>query len=462
MRRRLSTLFGRLWFRITLAVSLILIVTLAVVVFAAYELTLASERNDLDEVLTREGEIIANLIVSDAESISSGTGPAGPTPTQLREFASRALAQHPGSALHMALVRWDDQALSSARGPDRLVALRDTGMLPRPEAGTLESSNGIRSRSQVLRFDGLDVHVETIGDDHAIASDARDVAGRTLLAASIGGVLGLAALALAVRRSTRPISAVTAAVRRTQLDNLSHRVPEPKGRDEVAVLSKDLNKMFDDLSGARSARNELVASVSHEIRTPLAAARGHTELLRDGRTSDPAATTARIDRELARMTRLVDDLLALARASDPAWLALQLVSVQTILDDLSDRFLGHDSVRLEIHAAPDVKVEVDPDRILQALSNLVANALVHTPGDTAIDVSARIEGSMIEFLVVDDGPGMPEEVLGKFGEAFVRGSETGSGLGLAVCRAVASAHGGSLSVESGSRGTAVTLRVPVR
>ena len=455
-------MFGQLWIRVTAAVSLVLLVVLGVVVFAVYELTRASERNDLDEILTREGRIIAELIQADTEALLAGSETVGPSESDLRAFASRALALHPGSALHIALVRWGDQTLSSARGPDRLVELRTAGMLPRPTPGRLESSDGFRGRSQVLRFGDSDVFVETMGDDSAIASDARDVAGRTLVAAAIGGLLGLVAIALAVRRSTRPISSVTTAVRQTRLDNLSHRVPEPAGSSEVAVLARDVNTMLDELAVARAARNELIASVSHEIRTPLAAARGHTELLSAGRTTDPSTTIARIDRELVRMTRLVDDLLALARAADPAWLAPRLVSVQALMDELADRVSGIRVATPVIRPAPDVVVEADPDRLLQALTNLVVNAIVHTPEGTAVEVRSEIVDSSIIFVVSDRGPGIPREVLDRFGEAFVRGSESGSGLGLAVSRAVAVAHGGTLAAESDTTGTTVRLSVPVR
>ena len=106
-------------------------------------------------------------------------------------------------------------------------------------------------------------------------------------------------------------------------------------------------------------------------------------------------------------------------------------------------------------------IEADSDRLLQAISNLVRNSILHTPMGTPISVSSSVTGTSIEFVVSDEGPGIPEEVLQKFGEAFVRGSESGTGLGLAVARAVAIAHGGSLTVRPHTSGSTIVLSIPI-
>lgn len=449
----------RLWVRMTLVAIAGLFVTLIVVMGAVYQLTIFNERNEIDALLAREGNAVAAQLNLEVTSLSTNKDVI--EMNNLETIASRALALHPGSSVHMTLVRVGEEILSTARGPLRIEQLRDTNQLPAVTPGVLESRKGIRTRSQEIALQNLVVTVETITDDQAIVDNARTIAGRVLIAALIGGVIGTIGLAFAVRASTKQLDEVSDTVRQTRLDNLSARVTKTNGTGEIAVLSRDVNEMLEELSQARALRDELIASVSHELRTPLAAARGHMDLLRLGRTSDPEVSIARIDRELIRMTRLVDDLLALYRAADPAWLSVRLVNTQSILTSLSERVAAFDSPNIEIKKAPDIMIEVDADRILQALSNLVRNSILHNPPNTSVVVSSQVRDTNIELIVEDTGIGIPQSVLENFGEAFVRGSEAGTGLGLAVTRAVAIAHSGSLNVQSDQLGTKVTLVIPI-
>ena len=452
---RTTGLWRTLWVRVALTVSVTLAAVLAAVVITVHELTLVTERRALDELLTAEGDTLADTIteaVTAAGSLSLA---------DLEVIVNRSLAANPGSSLHLSLVRIGDNAVTSARGPERLEDLRDAGLLPSSPPGMMISVNGVRSRAVELRLGNLTLTVETLGDDRAITDEAGDVASRTTVAAVIGGLLGVIGIAVVVRRSTRGIDQIAATARATRLEDLTARVPDQPGSNEVALLARDVNAMLDDLAAARSAKDELIALVSHELRTPLAAARGHTELLAVGAAPEPADTVRRIDRELGRLTRLVDDLLALSRAGDPSWLARRLVRASEIIDDLRHRSetTGVDGV--EFGPVPDVVIDVDPDRVLQALSNLVGNAVAHTPAGTRVSVATTVDSDGLVFTVIDDGPGMPAEVLEHAGTAFVRGSRTGTGLGLAVSRAVAVAHGGSLDITSGPSGTRIGLRLPV-
>lgn len=444
------------WFRATLASSLALAVALTVVVFTVYEVTLLRDRSALDDTLTREGDTVAAAVVT--QLTEAGADLDGDA---LDRLLVRVLSLHPGSPEHLTVIRQGDREVSTARGPTRVESLRDASGLPAVERGRLTTVDGLRARSLEVRLSDRSIDIVTFGDFAAIAQDAQTVASRATIAAIIGGGVGLAALAIALRRSTRGLSSVSATVRRTRLEDLRVRVPDLPGTSEVANLARDVNAMLDQLAQARRSRDEVIASVSHELRTPLAAARGHVELLTQGRSADPAASLEHIDRELGRLTRLVDDLLALARAGDPSWLALQLVPVEPMLGELAGRLQALDIGHVEIPGAPDVRIEVDPDRLLQALSNLVVNAVNHTPDGTRVSVDVSIEAPWVVFSVSDDGPGIPPEVLERFGETFVRGSADGTGLGLAVTRAVATAHGGSLEVTSDGSGTRVRLLVPL-
>lgn len=460
-----SRITRTLWFRISSVTFGALVVTLGVIVLAVNQLTLVSERGELDDTLVREGEAITDEIVADIEAVlssqSDSTTDATIDAAELEVIVSRSLARHPGSALHLSVVRVGELVLSSARGPSVMLDLRDDGMLPVVPAGTLGSIDGIRARSAEIVLGDTVVVVETLGDDRAVADEARTLALRTLAASAIGAVVGLVVLSLVVYRSTRGLNGVSATVHATRLEDLSIRVPDPGGNNEVAQLARDVNAMLDDLAAARSAKDELIASVSHELRTPLAAARGHTDLLRERRAVDPEQTINRIDRELVRITRLVEDLLALSRAGDPAWLSRRLVNVRDIVHEIEVRLPALGTGQVQISPVPDVLIEVDGDRVLQALSNLVGNAVVHTPEGTNVSLSVETHENELTFVVRDNGPGVPEAVLANFGQAFVRGSVEGSGLGLAVTRAVARAHGGDLRVESSSSGTTVRLSLPI-
>lgn len=448
-----------LWARVTAAALVALVATLGLVVAAVYELSIISERNDLDALLEREGNALITQISADVTALAA-SGDAIDA-ADLETTVARALALHPGSSLHLSVVRVGDGVLTSARGPERLEQLRDDDLLPDVDDGILRSDDGIRSRSQQLVLADRTVTVEILGDDQHIIDDARTIAGRTVLAALAGAIVGTGGLAIAARRSTKALRLVSDTVRKTRLEDLSSRVADTGGSGEIDRLGRDVNAMLDDLAQARATRDELIASVSHELRTPLAAARGHTDLLLDGRAGDPSLTLARIDRELARITRLVDDLLALSRAGDSAWLAKRLVSTTEIIAALTERLPTLGAEHAHVSPAPDVRLDADLDRILQALTNLVANAVNHTPNGTSIGITTSVSDGTVKFIVSDNGPGVPSEVLERFGQAFVRGSSTGSGLGLAVTRAVAVAHGGSLDVTSDSAGTAVTLSLPL-
>lgn len=460
MRIRLIAIRS-LWLRVTLGSSIALVVTLSVVVIAVHQLTLSSERSDLDGTLRREGQMIADEVVADLEALRTSNDSISIPISNVEVIVSRSLAQHPGSSIHLSIVRIGELVLSSARGPARLIELRDVGMLPKIVPGSQGSVSGIRARSAEIEVGDLTIIVETLGDDAEIIDNARDIALRTLVASAIGGFIGLVGLSFAVNRSTRGLRAVSATVRKTRLENLSIRVPEQRGFGEVAQLARDVNAMLDDLENTRSSKDQLIASVSHELRTPLAAARGHMDLLKDDRSVDPSKSILRIDREIERITRLVEDLLALSRSGDSAWLSRKLVHVREILSELTERLPVIGAGHVHITSAPDVLIEVDLDRVLQALSNLVSNAILHTPPGTGISVDVETGAEYCTFIVSDSGTGIPSDVLERFGQAFVRGSTTGSGLGLAVTRAVVSAHGGHLAVQSDETGTSVRISFPL-
>ncbi|MFJ5778579.1 ATP-binding protein [Streptomyces sp. NPDC093094] len=306
------------------------------------------------------------------------------------------------------------------------------------------------------------------------------VTAAALVAAGIAGtvIVGVA---------TRPLRRVAAtATRVSELPlhsgevNLDERVPEAEcdPHTEVGRVGAALNRMLDHVHGALHSRQEsetrvrqFVADASHELRTPLASIRGYAELTRRGREEvgpDTRHALGRIESEAGRMTLLVEDLLLLARLDAGRPLQFEETDlVPLVVDTVSDaRAAGRDhGWRLELPDEP-APVAADAARLQQVLVNLLANARTHTPPGTTVTARVRHAGPWLCVDVHDDGPGIPSGLLPHVFERFARGDSSRSrasgstGLGLAIVQAVAAAHGGAVTVESGPGRTVFTVRLP--
>ncbi|MFI1046828.1 ATP-binding protein [Streptomyces griseoruber] len=304
-------------------------------------------------------------------------------------------------------------------------------------------------------------------------------------------VAGLVAAGLAgtvmVNVATRPLRKVAAtATRVSELPlhtgevNLSERVPESETdpHTEVGQVGAALNRMLNHVHGALHARQEsemrvrqFVADASHELRTPLASIRGYAELTRRGREEvgpDTKHALGRIESEAGRMTLLVEDLLLLARLDAGRPLQFEHTDlVPLVIDTISDaRAVGRDHVwRLELPDEPAL-VSADSARLQQVLVNLLANARTHTPPGTTVTARVQRRGPWLCVDVQDNGQGIPPDLLPHVFERFARGDSarsrsTGStGLGLAIVQAVATAHGGAVTVDSVPGQTVFTVHLP--
>ena len=293
--------------------------------------------------------------------------------------------------------------------------------------------------------------------------------------------LGLAALFgwLLVRRELRPLRAIATTAGAIAEGDLSQRIADTNPRTEVGQLGTALNEMLQQIEGAFTARTasetrlrRFVADASHELRTPLTSIRGYAELFRRGaaqRPEDLAKSMSRIESEATRMSRLVDDLLLLARLDERPPLELERVDLGALAEEAvaaarvvePDRPIGFEPLS-------GVVIEADPLRLRQVIDNLLANVRVHTPPATACTVSIERDGDDAVLTVRDAGPGLDPELASKVFERFVRadGSRSrdagGSGLGLSIAHAIVGAHGGSIAVESAlGEGTSFVLRLPL-
>jgi two-component system OmpR family sensor kinase len=247
---------------------------------------------------------------------------------------------------------------------------------------------------------------------------------------------------------------------------------------EVGQVGAALNRLLDHVEDSLAARHasetqarQFVADASHELRTPVTSIRGYAELVRRQGSAVPedvAQALRRVEGEAVRMSDLVDDLLLLARLDAGRELAGEPVDLTAlVLDVVSDAHAAGPDHRWRVDLpAAAVQVVGDESRLHQVLANLLANVRTHTPPGTTAVTRLRAEDGAAVLEVVDDGPGIPPELLGSVFERFARGDSSRSrnagstGLGLAIVEAVVTGHGGTLMVTSEPGRTAFTVRLP--
>ena len=234
--------------------------------------------------------------------------------------------------------------------------------------------------------------------------------------------------------------------------DLTKRLAAGQGQEGVDSLAATLNGMLDRLEASYRRERRFISEASHELRTPITICRGHLEVMSlDPRPDEVRETTGVILDELDRMGRLLGDLTTLARAEEPQFVRPEPVAVERFLPELATKAAPLLNGRLHIGPlSPGAIVEADPQRLTQALINLLHNAAVHTAPGSPVDLRLVPDNGCWRFEVADVGGGLPpgqEELLFA---PFSRGSTSaaGSGLGLAIVRRIAEAHGGSAGAEN--------------
>ncbi len=312
--------------------------------------------------------------------------------------------------------------------------------------------------------------------------------GRLRLALALG-MAALIALALTlsplvVRLGLRPLTDMAASAERMGTGDLDRRLPVPRADDEVRDLAVSFNGLLDRIEAAFAVQRrseaqarQFAADASHELRSPLTVLAGSADVLLMGLQRDPAGAeriARRMQREIQRLMRLVQDLLLLARLDaagdaslhmEPVWLK---DVVQRAVRDMRPVAGGRVLAVAVGPAAAEAWVRGDDDQLYRLLINLLDNAIRHTASDGRIEVAVELRQDAVATRVSDDGCGIPPEHLPHVFDRFYRADpsrarETGNaGLGLAIAKRSAEAHGGDLTVTSevGS-GTAFTLTLPL-
>ena len=456
--------------------------------------SLRGARQYHQEIVQRQNLELARNLVHEDEGIALGDGAAA-VPQDLVKMLAMA---NPGVEIYLL-----DDAFRIVQAPPatdlathvvraepirrflRALEGADTGF---PILGTDPQRGGsvVFSAARLVDDSGWLYVVLT---DASRASLARSVQGSTTLRLlALGGLLGLGVLiasgAVSFSWLTRRLRGLAEDVRSFRLDAPAHAsIPPPtQRRDEIddvrqgfAELAARARTQYEELQAADERRRELVTNVSHDLRTPLTALRGYLEALDDVEPQQAAAYLAGARRSAERLSRLIDQLFELSRLEghdEP--LRVERFPVTELVSDVAQKFALHaerKNVALTVHvepgaATPPPFVAGDLGAIERALSNLLENALRHTPADGRVDVAVERDGPRVRIAVLDSGPGIADEHLERVFDRFYRVEEgrsgEGSGLGLAIARRVVELHGGTIhAARRPEGGTCVAFTLPL-
>lgn len=297
--------------------------------------------------------------------------------------------------------------------------------------------------------------------------EAAEITPAVEAAAGVGIVVLLIGTILAwrlARRILRPVAAVRTTALTISESDLTRRIPVA-GHDEISMLAATFNRILDRLERAFRTQRAFVDDAGHELRTPITIIRGQLELL-DEDPEERRKTVALVTDELDRMARIVNDLLILARAEQPDFLDLEVVDVQPLTEEVHAKATALAPRRWEIERVAQGRVVADRQRLTQALVQLAQNATGHTEEGDLVALGSVIADGEARFWVRDTGSGIRPEDQRRIFERFSRAADgrrtEGAGLGLAIVRAIAVAHGGRVDVHSlPGQGATFTVRIPV-
>ncbi|HEV7585975.1 MAG TPA: ATP-binding protein [Solirubrobacteraceae bacterium] len=443
---------------------------------AVYRGTGSQLRSQVDhELQVYAGELSHDVTRTDAA-----------TPTQLSAAAKRYVLDQPFSAGSTLLfvtvpgVGTSSNRLELFAGP-----APDNGETPAEQASegrlsarllTVKEGYSTLNLPDIGRFRVIRRTVRTpaglhatvgVGEPLAAVVHGQEGVARAFILAGILALAGaLVASYLIGSRVSRPLRRMAGVAARVDAGDLRPRIEQTEGQsEEVRVLADAFNHMLDRLTDAFAGQRAFVADASHELRTPLTVIRGQLEVL--AKQANPSAEEVRrvqrlVQAEIARITRLVDDLLLLANTEGTEFLRPESIDLPAFVSELWDGVSLVADRRYELGAIPEGSLRADPDRLAQALRNLLGNAIEHTSEDHGLVRMAveRTASGHVRFLVEDDGPGIPPEERERVFDRFHRTDPArdrasgGAGLGLAIVRAIVGAHGGRVSASQSPEGGA--------
>ena len=320
-------------------------------------------------------------------------------------------------------------------------------------------------------------HLRRAGDDHTTEETGHleQAFASALLVSTSLALLASVLAALAVswyfsRRVQRSIDSVAEAASQIATGRYDARVSDPGLGEEFSTLALSYNRLAERLETTERTRRSMLGDLAHEMRTPLATIDAHLEAVEDGIRPLDEETLGVVRGSTGRLRRLAEDMAALSRAEEGLHVYPKPVDAATLArtaaDTARDRYTAS-GVRLDIDLADAGLVRVDAERIGQVLGNLLDNALRHTPAGGVVTISCRSIEGWVEYRVADTGDGVAPQHLPHLFDRFYRADTSrdrrrgGSGIGLAIAKALVEAHGGGISVTSAGagHGTAFTVRL---
>jgi two-component system OmpR family sensor kinase len=462
-------------------VSAVLIVVAVVTFAVVYEQTATQLRAQIDHDVAGDVGQLAQAVRTLDSNQPAAVAQAMQTYVQTQPYngASTLLfAEVPGAGVasnHTELFRpsapdngESDEAQEAEIAQGRQLLSGPVGVRTRqvPDAGAA------RVDERIVRVGGLAVRVGAGEPLILVVRAQRSIAKSFLIAGALALGLALLASYLAAARVSAPLRRMARVAARVDDGDLTPRIAHSGlGSSEVGVLAESFNHMLDRLGAAFAGQREFIADASHELRTPLTVIQGQLEVL--AAQEHPSADEVRrvqrlVSAEVARTSRLVDDMLLLARSERGDFLRVADVDLVPFVTEL---WLGasiSDERRFELGDTPAGHLQADPDRLAQALRNLIRNAVEHTePPDGLVRLEIQPHpAGRIRFVVLDDGPGIPRDQLEQVFERFHRTDAGrsrktgGAGLGLAIVAAIAEAHGGWARAVGSPTGARLELELP--
>jgi two-component system, OmpR family, sensor kinase len=414
-------------------------------------------------LLARAGERVDDALVQEVEEFrklaEDGRNPrtGDPFGNDLEAIFNVFLARNVPGQSEAFYTYIDGNLHRPAFGPGlrqrRIVEIDELALSRGVQRGEAELETGDRIRYLVapVQTDGQSRGVFAVAIDLGAEIDEVNDALRLAAGVSVGVLILASMLAWVVAgRVLAPLRVLRDTARSIGESDLTRRIPA-EGEDELADLARTFNEMLDRLEQGFASQKAFISDAGHELRTPITIIRGHLDVMGD----DPLErreTLELIDDELERMSRLVNDLLLLAKASRPDFLEPQTVDLEELTRDLFTKASALARRDWRLAAVASGRIVADRQRLTQALMNLSQNAVTHTHDGDAVELGSRLDPDGVRLWVRDTGPGVPEEEQARIFERFVslandRHTE-GAGLGLAITRAIAVAHGGRVELDS--------------
>ncbi|MFN8048146.1 MAG: HAMP domain-containing sensor histidine kinase [Ancrocorticia sp.] len=476
--RTTSTLSFRLVY--TFVMLMIIVVTavssIAVTIYQRYLV------QSIDDALTVSGRVVAVQIIDDLRR----SGDSSNDNIMLSDYYINAVLQEQAGQTYIGKERIAPQVLEqygTPANPDQLLTTLDK--TPRTVQGTIPGEQWRVIVLPIAERNLLDLK-QTIGAviiarPLSPVLDAVALMTRLLLFVGLSVVaVGTVVTWLTVRHHLRPLRRIEHATHAIAAGDLSRRVPTGQEGSEVSMLADSINVMlaqiehaFADKERSETKMRQFISDASHELRTPLATVRGYAELYRLGGVPQEqiTPTMGRIESEARRMSRLVEDLLQLARLDEGQSLQRDEVNITAVcsnaLSDMHARDLTREPTLISLDGgkADDVVIMADKDKVTQVVTNLLGNVLTHTPPGTPTEIAVGM-GAPNEAIIEirDHGPGVRMEDAEHLFERFYRTDSSrsrasgGSGLGMAIVAAIMAAHGGTARVAP-TEGGGLTVRL---